>query len=244
VTISEQRALEKTNIIYHDDFLNVIKNWPDASFDLILTDIPYNISRPNQLKTMGRQGFQHRFETGEATAFFSLEKLSELERLIKPGGSVLIFHSFQQTYSVEVALTTLLIKDKIIWEKKNPFPRNVDRRYVPAAELISWFVKPGAKWTFNKNPAIPYIRNVMEATVATHLSKFHPTAKPIELLETLIRRHSNPGDLVLDPLAGCFTTLWAASEAGRFAHCIEIDGKYYNNGKAMLNKYNVAYKEG
>jgi DNA modification methylase len=244
VPTKDSHVLEKVNVIYCGDFIDVIEDWPDHSFDLILTDIPYCISRPNQLKTMGRKGFNHDFETGQATALFSLGKLSKLERLVRPGGSVLIFHSFQQTESVELALTTLIIKDKIIWEKKNPMPRNVNRRYVPAIELISWFVKPGEKWTFNKNPAVPYVRNVMKATVATHLSKHHPTAKPIELLKALIRRHSNHGDYILDPFAGCFTTLCAAYETGRFAAGIELDNKYYNNGKKLLDKHSVPYREG
>ena len=43
----------------------------------------------------------------------------------------------------------------------------------------------------------------------------YPTQKPLELLERVIKASSNPGDVVLDPFAGCATTMEAAHRLGR-----------------------------
>ena len=53
----------------------------------------------------------------------------------------------------------------------------------------------------------------------------YPTQKPLELYERIIRASSNPGDLVLDPFAGCATTCVAAERLGRSWIGIDIWGK-------------------
>lgn len=53
----------------------------------------------------------------------------------------------------------------------------------------------------------------------------HSTVKPIEIMEWLIEKYSDPGDTVLDPFAGSGTTGIAAMLTGRSAHLIEMDGE-------------------
>lgn len=54
----------------------------------------------------------------------------------------------------------------------------------------------------------------------------HPTMKPVELLERVIRNSSAPGDVVLDPFGGSGTTLVAADRLGRRARLVELDPGY------------------
>lgn len=54
----------------------------------------------------------------------------------------------------------------------------------------------------------------------------HPTEKPLDLLEYLIKKSSNPGDYILDPFAGSFTTCEAARNCGRNSYGIELNPKY------------------
>ena len=63
----------------------------------------------------------------------------------------------------------------------------------------------------------------------------HPTQKPVALLERIIKASSNPGDLVLDPFAGTFTTGFVAKELGRRFIGIEIEEEYIKIGLRRLN---------
>jgi DNA modification methylase len=64
----------------------------------------------------------------------------------------------------------------------------------------------------------------------------HPTQKPIELEQWLIRTYSNPGDTVLDNTMGSGTTGVAAVIEGRAFIGIEINTKYYNQAKARIEE--------
>jgi site-specific DNA-methyltransferase (adenine-specific) len=62
----------------------------------------------------------------------------------------------------------------------------------------------------------------------------HPTQKPIALLERVILASSNPGDMVLDPFSGTFTTSLVAQKWGRCSVGIEIDEEYVKIGLRRL----------
>lgn len=72
-------------------------------------------------------------------------------------------------------------------------------------------------------------------TVANKKTKGgHPTQKPAELYEWLIERYSKPGDTVLDPTAGSFTSVFTAHALGRHAIGIEKDASFYAKALASL----------
>ena len=63
----------------------------------------------------------------------------------------------------------------------------------------------------------------------------HPTEKPVELMEILIKNSSKEGDLVLDPFVGVGATAIACQNLNRnFIGC-EIDKKYYDTAMERLN---------
>lgn len=57
--------------------------------------------------------------------------------------------------------------------------------------------------------------------------KIHPTQKPVNVLKKLIEVFTDPGDVVIDPVAGSGATLRAAYELGRNSYGFEIDRKFY-----------------
>lgn len=66
--------------------------------------------------------------------------------------------------------------------------------------------------------------------------KIHPTQKPVKLLKELIRIFTDPGDVVIDPVAGSGSTLKAAAALGRPTYGFEIKKDFYNKAKNnMLN---------
>jgi site-specific DNA-methyltransferase (adenine-specific) len=81
---------------------------------------------------------------------------------------------------------------------------------------------PGNAWYF---PRVRYRMDEYEN---------HPTQKPISLLQRIILASSNPGDLVLDPFSGTFTTSFVAKELGRRSIGIEIEDEYVKIGLRRL----------
>lgn len=64
----------------------------------------------------------------------------------------------------------------------------------------------------------------------------HPTQKPLELIETIIKTYSNEGDLILDSHAGSFTTAVACDNLKRKWICIENNENYFEVGKQRVNE--------
>jgi len=59
-----------------------------------------------------------------------------------------------------------------------------------------------------------------------HVSAFHPTTKPVELIARMVANSSRPGELVHDPFCGSGSTLLAAHQLGRIGYGVEIDPGY------------------
>lgn len=66
--------------------------------------------------------------------------------------------------------------------------------------------------------------------------KVHPTQKPIQVIEHLIRVFSDPGDVVIDPCAGSGVTLLAAEKLGRKAYGFEIKKEYCKAFDDVISK--------
>jgi len=64
-----------------------------------------------------------------------------------------------------------------------------------------------------------------------------------DIIERLINRYSMPGETVLDPFGGLFSTAYKSLEMGRKSVAIELNPQYFNDGlfyvKAMMHKLNV-----
>lgn len=79
-------------------------------------------------------------------------------------------------------------------------------------------------------------------TVNNKQKRFHPTQKPRELLEWLIKYYSNENDYILDPTCGAGETLLAAMNLNRNAYGIEMNETYYNTAKNRLDTF-TKFKE-
>lgn len=70
----------------------------------------------------------------------------------------------------------------------------------------------------------------------TKTRKIHPTQKPVPLLERLISIFTDPGEVVIDPVAGSGTTLIAAHNIGRNSYGFECNGKFYREAKELIQQ--------
>lgn len=217
--------------LYKGDCLNVMNGLISlgVKFDTVITDPPYNISRENNFKTMGRAGI----DFGEWDKNFDLTSwINNCEPLLKNGGNIVIFNDWKNMSHIVNALEVngFEIKDLIRWKKTNPMPRNRDRRFITDYEVAVWAVKKGGKWTFNRL-SDTYERPEVVSSITSKgekVSGAHPTQKPIEVMEWFINRLSNESDLIFDPFMGSGSTGVACMNTNRRFVGIELDEKYFN----------------
>lgn len=152
--------------------------------------------------------------------------------MLKKGGSLVVFNDIKKITTVieEAENAGLIYKDTIIWNKTNPMPRNITRRYVQDIEAAMWFVKPGSKWTFNliKKPYMSCVKRIPVES-GGGFKRIHPTQKPLRLISSIVKTHSNEGDVVLDPFMGSGTTAVAAILLKRHFLGFEIDKDFFNS---------------
>ena len=215
--------------LYNDDCIKKIATMPRNGVDAIITDPPYKISRDNNFKTMNRAGI----DFGEWDKDFDLtDWIKYCEPVLKKGGNIVIFNSWKNmSYIVdELEKNNFEVKDLIRWEKTNPMPRNRDRRFITDYEVAVWAVKKGGKWTFNRLSET-YERPEIVCGITSKKEKIdggHPTQKPVEVMEWLIKRLSNENDIILDPFMGSGSTGVACKNTNRKFIGIELDKDYYN----------------
>ena len=220
------------------DSIEFMKELDNNSIDAIITDPPYNISRDNNFKTMGRNGI----DFGEWDKNFNLTNWIKIaQSLLKKGGNIVIFNSWKNmSYIVEeLEKNNFEVKDLIRWKKTNAMPRNRDRRFITDYEVAVWAVKKGGKWTFNRLSDTYEIPEIVGGITpkSEKINGGHPTQKPIYVMKWLIERLTNENDIVLDPFMGSGTTGVACKELNRKFIGSELDKNYFNMAQQKIDTY-------
>ncbi len=202
------------------DCLERMKEIPDNSVDMILTDIPYG--EVNQ-KSSGLRALDK--GVADECSIDLDEMILECIRICK--GSFYIFCGTQQIS----VIVTLFKHNKLTtrvgcWEKSNPSPMNGTKLWLSGMEFCVFARKPKA--VFNEHCKKALWRH------PSGKSKIHPTQKPTALMEQLILASSNEGETVLDFTAGSFTTGVACKNLNRKFIGIEMDDKYFEIGKNRI----------
>ena len=223
--------------IYNEDTYKINLNFLEE-YDALITDPPYNISKKNNFATMS-SGKRHGINFGQWDVDFDVTSwIDKFYYKLKDGGNIIIFCSFLYISHIADKLISLgaEIKDLIKWIKKNPMPRNVERRYVSDTEIAIWAIKPG-KWTFNKGNCKYRRAQFSSPTVLGKERTIHSTQKSLKLMEELIKIHTNSQDLILDPFMGSGTTGVAALKLGRKFIGIEKEKNFFDISLNRIKKY-------
>jgi adenine specific DNA methyltransferase len=229
--------------LINDDAYKVIDDFYKENIKVnhIITDPPYNISKNNNLSTMRGNRTGVDFGDWDRGKFDLFSWIPKYTKLLDKNGSIIIFCSYRYVSYIadvlESADCDMIVKDILIWQKSNPMPRNIKRRYVQDMEFAIWAVKKNSKWVFNKPVDVSYLRSIFKtATVSGKERLDHPTQKSEKLMEDIIAIHTNPGDIVLDPFMGVGTTGVAAKRLDRGFIGIELEKEYYKTAeKRMVN---------
>lgn len=202
-------------------------------FDAIITDPPYNISKENNFHTLKNK--RKGIDFGEWDKEFDTCKWIEFYApLIGKNGTMIIFCSYLYLSFIikKLEFFGFETKDILRWEKANPMPRNINRRYVQDIELAIWAVRKKGKWTFNKPIESKYLKPCFKTPLVSGKEKTsHPTQKSLKLMKQIIQIHTNKNDLICDPFMGSGTTGLACKILDRQFIGIELDKEYFQIAK-------------
>ena len=237
----DERVESKSCSLYLGNSTKIVKELKKNKIKVnhIITDPPYNIAQENNFSTMKNKRTGIDFGTWDR-AFDVCGWIKDFVDILDENGSMIIFCSYKFiSYIIsELEQNNFEVKDVLIWQKTNPMPRNINRRYVQDLEFAIWSVKRNAKWVFNKPNDRAYLRSVFQAPVVSGSEKLgHPTQKSLKVMEEIIKIHTNENDTILDPFMGSGSTGEACLKNNRNFIGIEITPKYFDMSKERLNKY-------
>ena len=222
--------------LLNGDCLELMKNIPDKSIDMILCDLPYGITA-NKWDTV-----------------IPFDKLWEqYKRIIKDNGAILLFS--QMPFGASLIMSNpKMFRYEWIWEKNQGVGfLNAKKMPLRKHENILVFYKHLP--TYNPQGLIKLDEPIQEegranrtgknygvadkSFITTHknyptdiitFSKdagYHPTQKPVDLLEYLIKTYTNEGDVVLDNCMGSGSTGVACKNTNREFIGMELDEEYF-----------------
>lgn len=127
------------------------------------------------------------------------------------------------------SLPDIEVKNVLVWDKGTPGMGDLEGNWGFSWESIL-YAKKGRRKVASRRSSVIAIERLAAG------KNWHPTQKPVELLEVLIRQSTDPGDLVVDPFAGSGSTIVAASRLGRRGIGIELNEEYVKRGNDELGQ--------
>lgn len=229
--------------IYNEDCYKAIKDIPDKSVDLIVTDPPYEWQRGGEMTGLFRKGvssrkFMYQIENSKIDKGIDWNILDEFVRVLKKI-NIYIWCNKDQLYKYMEYFVgkKQCYFEIIIWNKTNITPL-CGNKYLTDKEYCLFFREKGVPilGSYDTKKTV-YISSANR----DDKDKFeHPTIKPMQIIKNLIINSSNENDIVLDCFAGSGTTLVAAKDLGRHYIGFEIDKKWYDIAKNRLNKVDAS----
>ena len=237
--------------LWNGDCLEMIKQVPNESVDLILTDPPYENIIEEDWDKKGNNPFDSKL-------------CKEFYRILKPTGSVYIWCGIGEKSRSLLKFIPILdkefyFKDLITWKKKKGI--GMRKGWLYTREECLWYVKDNKQFfwnkenqyseekrqTSNKNKCVPkseYKRitnvwdDISEETCGNtkNKEKLHPCIKPVRLMERIIRVSTVEEQVVLDCFMGSGSVGVAALNLHRKFIGIELDEKYFNIAKERIDK--------
>ena len=234
--------------LLHGDCLELMKDIPDGSVDLVLCDLPYGATRCKW------------------DAVIEFGKLWEAyNRVVKENGAIVLFAA--EPFASLLRMSNMKnYKYDWVWDKvKGTGFLNAKRQPMRNHELLCVFYRKqctynpqkthghakketyrgahlqtpvyGAmKKDYKYSSTERYPRSIQVFSTDTQNSSLHPTQKPVALCEYMIRTYTNPGEVVLDNCMGSGTTGVACVNTGRRFIGIELDKQYFDIARDRIEK--------
>lgn len=226
------------------DCLQLMQEIPDKSIDMILCDLPYGT-------TSCKWDIVIPFET----------LWEQYKRIIKDNAVIVLFGS--EPFASKLRMSNLeMYRYDWVWDKVKPsghlnaknmplkqheiimiFSKNKINYYPVMTECKERKVKNylsaktdlyGEETQVEHTTKYKYPKTILPFSNAIQKGKLHPTQKPVELLEYLIKTYTNEGETVLDNCMGSGSTGIACKNTNRDFIGIELDENYFNIAKQRI----------
>ena len=219
--------------LWHGDCLELMKNIPDGSVDLVLTDPPYIVETSGGGLYKG-ESVKYNKEIEFMKNGFSENVLEEICRIMKKI-NVYFFCSQKQ---IPILIDFFVNKKKcnwnlICWHKTNVVPA-CGNKYLTDTEYILFFREKGVKvYGTYETKKTYYVTPTNQKEKKLY---GHPTIKPQEILKNLIVNSTTENGVVLDCFMGSGSTGVACVNTNRRFIGIELDDGYFNIAKKRIEE--------
>lgn len=229
--------------LYNDDCLNVLKDIGDSTIDLIIADPPYEVSATNGGGTVNKikklnKSLQD-LEQANITKGYDIEKFGEeFIRVMNEINIYLWCNKIQIPRYFDFYVNKHKCKfDIICWHKGNALP-TYSNKYLSDTEYLLYFRKGKGKcFPQSYDDAKTYY--IAPINHGDKKKYKHPTIKPLDITEKIIRNSSRKGQLVLDPFMGSGTTGVACKNLERDFIGIELNPEYYEIANQRIKEVQI-----
>lgn len=201
------------------DCLKVMKNMPDKSVDLVLTDPPYGI---NFQSNMRKKQFPKIIN--DNTPFVAF--IPDLKRIIKRTGAVMVF----TRWDVQPVFIAHKVRNVLIWDKMRYGMGDLKRAYSNGYESIIFSSEQDFRFPA-KRP-----QDIVQMPRISPNKLIHPNEKPVLLLKKLITQCTQEGNTVFDPFMGSGSTGVACANTNRNFIGIELDKGYFEIAQKRIKE--------
>lgn len=236
--------------LLNGDCLDLMKEIPDSSVDMVLCDLPYGTTR------------------NKWDVQIPLDKLwNQYNRIVKENGAIVLFAA--EPFASVLRLSNIRnFKYDWVWNKvEGTGFLNAKKQPLRSHEMICVFYRKQCKYNPQKTKGHPrkvstskhketcratenygkhgltsydsterYPKSILTVSSDTQKSALHPTQKPVFLLEYLIYTYTRRGETVLDNCMGSGSTGVACVNAGRKFIGMELDSGYFEIAKKRIEE--------
>lgn len=212
--------------------------------DMVWTDPPYNVEYEG--KTKKKLKIQNDKQDDESFYQFLYDAYITMLMFTRPGGAIYVAHADSEGANFRKALVDAgwLLKQCLVWVKQTLVMGRQDYHWKHEPILYGWAPGGSHSWFSDRKQT-----TVLEFNKPQR-NEQHPTMKPVELVEYMVKNSCKPGGLILDVFGGSGTTMIAAEKCGMRACLVELDPVYcdvivsrwerYTGQKAVLASRNDA----
>ena len=248
-------------MLTNNDCLTFLSDIEDNSVDLIITDPPYFIGFD------GGKGWDNQWQNEDQYLSWCARWTNECVRVLKPNRMLIVFGTLKTDTFIKYKLQTsaqnsdLVSQNEIIWSynwggrSKANFARKHEYAWVwsngdsflfndediRVERKVKKNLRTGKDHTQGTIPTCVWEKN--NHTTSKEYVGWHPTQKPIEVLERMVLAYSNAQDTVMDIFSGSGSTMIAAEKNNRnFIGC-ELDTEYYTKSLARSKEMMEYYEQ-